>query len=316
MSILTKRYAGFKRHFYRTGPIDFSKELKSYKTLLIHPVMEPGREIFSLPAIESIIAQKGERNVMLLINEKLKFFFKDIPSKKIFYKCFSSPLSSNYKKLKESLKGKEYDIFVELNSFNEDILTMFALIPKSRIRMCVNGSRENPIFNMIITTDKLHNEIERNNVVLKPLGIKRKKKRIDWQKHTATRKEKRKIGIAVYNNKTALRLFSLLKNRNFTPFLFVNERKKVEKMKKKIGDALLPIYPLEKVYEESVSCESIITSINPVFSIGFLQRKRMLLLIERDKNFLPFDGHHIEVLSLSEKSKSLFNKVNDFIEGK
>lgn len=316
MSLWAKNYLRLRRHFYITKPIDFTKILKSYNTLLIHPVMEPGREVFSLQAIESVIEHKGRRNVDLLINEKLKFFFNDIASRKIYYKDFTSPFSSNYKDLKENLKGKKYDIFIELNRFTNDMLMLFAIIPESKIRMCLYGSVENPIFNMVIAAYTLFDEIDRNNLILQPLGIKRVKKRIKWHKHTTKKKEKRKIGISVHNNKIALNLFLFLKNMNFTPFLFVNEVKKLQKMQQKFGDTLVPIYPLEKVYEECSSCEYIITSINPVLSIGFLQRKRTLLLLEKGEIFYPSTDHHIEVFSLSEKSQSLFNRIKDFIEAK
>ena len=316
MSLWIENYLRLKRHFYRTKPIDFTKTLKTYKSLLIHPIMEPGREVFSLPAIENIIGHKGRRNVDLLINEKLNFFFNDQPTRKIYYKDFASPLSQNYKNLMENLKRREYDIYIELNRFTEDKLTMFALILKSKIRMCLDGSVDNPIFNMVIAAYTLFDEIDRNNLILQPLGIKKETKRIKWKKKPTAKKEKRKIGISVHNDKIALNLFSFLKKRNFSPFIFVNERKEIPKMRKEVGDALVPIYPLEKVYEECSSCESIITSINPVLSIGFLQNKRTLLLLEKGEKFYPSTGHHIEVFSLREKLQSLINKIKDFIEGK
>lgn len=317
MSFVAKNYVRLSRHFFRIKSIDFTKMLKSYKTILIHPVMEPGREVFSLPAIGSIIKHKGKDNVELLINENLRFFFNDTPSRKIYYKDFSSPFSYNYKELKEHLKQKSYDVFVELNRFNDDFLTMFAILPKSKIRICLDGSTENPIFNMVITTGELHNEIDRNNLILRPLGIKSVRKRIKWQRNLIMRKEKGKIGIAVHNHKIALKLFSLLKNRNLMPFLFVNDRNRVQRMKKMIGDTIMPIYPLEKVYDACSFCESIITSINPVLSIGFLQKKRMLLLLEKNEKFYPSSSsHHLEMLSLAQGTNSLFNKIKKFVRVK
>ncbi len=316
MSFLTGNYLKLKRRFYEAKSTDFTKILKSYKTLLIHPVMEPGREVFSLPAIESVLKHKGAKNVDLIINEKLNFFFKNIPAKKICYKDFSSPFSSNYKELKENLKGKNYDIFVELNRFNKDMLTMFALIPKSKIRICVDGSVENPLFNMVVTTDKLRNETERNDLILKPLGVKVPKKRIKWDKAPGSKKQKGKVGIALQNYRIALRLFSFLKSKNFSPYLFVGEREKLQKVQKKTGNAPLPIYPVEKVYEECSSCEYIITSINPVLSISFLQKKRTLLLLEKNQNFYPSTTHHIELFSLNEATKALLKKTNDFLKVK
>lgn len=313
MSLWTKNYMKIKRHFYRTEPTNFSKTLTNYGKVLIHPVMEPGREVFSLQTIESIVDHKGKGKVDLLINEKLDFFFQHIPSRKILYKDFTSPFSPHFKDLKKKLTGKKYDIFIELNRFPRDKQTMFGLLTKSKIHMCLDGSMKDPIFNMIVAADKSRSEIDRNNLVLKPLGVKKVKKTIKWKKHILKRKKKRKIGIALNNVNLGLEMFSFLEKRNYKPFIFVNEEKSVQKLQKRIEKAKLFVYPLEKVSEECSSCEFIITSINPVLSIGFLLRKRVLLLLGKEEKFNLIDFPNIEVFSMVGESKSLYKRVKVFL---
>ena len=69
MSFWLRRYSKIKRKRHRAQPVDFFSVLKTYKTVLVHPVMEPGREVFSLNAVEDIVAHKGSEHVHLLLDE-------------------------------------------------------------------------------------------------------------------------------------------------------------------------------------------------------------------------------------------------------
>ena len=316
MSLWLGRYVRLKNFLYKTKPVDFTKTLRCGNNILIHPVMEPGREIFSFPTIETIVKHKKKAKVELLIDEKLKFFFNDMPAQKIYYRDFTSSFSSSYKRLKEKLKEKKYDIFVELNRFTDEKMILFGSAVGSKIRMSLDGVMESPIFNMVITSAKAHNDIERNNLILQPLGINRARTKINWGKHSISKRQKRKIGIAIDNNKIALKTFSFLKERNFYPVLFVKETRRFERMKQRIGDSLLSIYPLEKLYEECILCESIISSVNLVSSIGALLKKKMLVLLEGKEEFYPLIDRHIELFSPDGSPNEFYPKIKDFIGGK
>jgi len=283
MSFLTSNYVKLKKHFYRKESIDFTKLLGSYKNILIHPVMEPGIEIFSIPTIVSIVKHLGSENVELLINKKFKFFFNNIPAGKIIYEDFASHLSSNYKKLKRNIEKKQYDLFIEMNRFDDELLTLFGLLPRASIRICLDSEKENPVYNMVITSNGSSSEVDRNNLVLKPLGIKRKRKRIKWEKPQGMKVTKGKICIAMRNYRIGVKLFSVLKNLKFTPVFFLDDPQKVQAFHKNFGSNVMSIYPIENTYPVFVSCERVITSINHILSLSLLLKKRTLLFLEKDE---------------------------------
>jgi|GEM_PF-5520029 len=313
MSIWTKNYVSLKKRFFKAKPMDFSKILSSYRTILIHPVMEPGKEIYTLPAIASIVDKKGKENVDLLINEKLGFFFKDLPSQKIFYSDFSSPFSSNYRNYRNKLKNKKYDIFLDLNRFDDNILTLFAIVPTAKIRICLDCLSENPIFNLVTSSLETHTEVDRNNLILKPLGIKKSRKRINWDNKVETNGNKKKIGIALENDKLALKLFFSLKRWNLNPFLFVNDVKKVPKMKEKTQNECTSLYPLESTYDICASCEALLTSINPVFSIAVLSKKKTLLLLSKNKTFILKETKKMKAIRAGKDFRAFLKTVKNFI---
>jgi len=316
MPFLLRKYAHMKKWFYRSPSVHFTNFLRSYKTVLIHPIMEPGREAFSLQAVESIVGCKGKTNVELLVNRKSEFFFKNIPSRKIVYEDFVSPLSSPYKDLRKALAGKKYDIYLEMNRFSDEMLTMFGVIAQSKIHMCLDGSKENPIYNLVITVDESYAEVDRNNAVLKALGVKKIKKKIGWKKGILQKKTYKKIGISIENSTFALSLFSILKKGNHDPILFVTGAKRLEKMRKKIGNGVVPLYPLDNAYNVCLSCASLITSINPLLSFGFLQQKKTLLVLDQKKTFCPQEDHSIEILAPEKELKLIIKKIKDFVERK
>jgi hypothetical protein len=315
MSILTKNYVRLKKKFYSTESLDFSKILNSYDTVLIHPVMETGREVFCLPAIENLIKHRGKEKVEVLINEKSKFFFKDITAKKIYYKDFASPLSANYRIMRENLNKRKYDIFIELNRFNDEMLSLFALASKSKLRICLTGCVDNPIFNLVISPSPSRSEIERNNSFLKFMGIKKIKKKIEWKKGTRKRGRRKDIGIAISNHRIALTIFSFLKRRNFNPLLIVNE-KRIKRLKNRYGENITAIERTKEAYQKCASCSLLITSVNDALSMGFLLKKKMLLILEGKERFIPSPDNEIKVFSLNKNKKFLLDRLQKFIEGK
>jgi ribosomal protein S16 len=316
MSFWARRYVNSRRKRFRTEVVDFTKSLKDYRRVLVHPVMCPGKEVFSLHAVESIIDYKGKENVELLIDKKLEFFFQNITSKKIVYNDFISPFSSDYKDLQKNLMRKKYDIFVQLNQFSEDKMTMFGLVTRSKIRLCVDGLKDNPIYNMVVSIDENTPEVERNNRIIKTLGVKKVRKKIRWSVKLKTRKERKKVGIAVSNIKLGVAIASFLKERNFNTILFVNDGRLVEKLEKKINYKVLPVYPVDKIFEECSSCEFMITSMNPIVSVGYLTNRKVLLFLEKGEKFLPSDSHKIEICTLEKEVQKVLKRVKVFVEGK
>lgn len=313
MSILTKNYIRLKKKFYSTKSLDFSKMLSTYDTVLIHPVMEKGRQAFCLPAVENMIKHRGKEKVEVLVNEKSKFFFKDVTAKKIFYNDFSSPLSANYRVLRENLNKRKYDIFIELNRFNDEIKSLFALAIKSKLRICMDGCVENPMFNLVISSSRGMNEIKRNNSFLKLVGIKEVKNKIRWKKGTRKRGRKKNIGIATRNIRIARNIFSFLKSKNFNPLLIVNENR-VKKLRSRYGKNVIAAEPIKEVYEKCASCSLLITSINDVLSMSFLLKKRILLLLEEKESFVPSSDSKIEVFSINKNKKVLLDVIQSFVE--
>ncbi len=316
MSIFTKNYVGIKKRFFKTKMLDFSKTLTRYKTIIVHPVMQPGKEIYCLPAITSIVDKKGEENVELLVDEKLKFFFENLPIRKTYYNDFSSPFSSNYKNCRKKLKKRRYDIFLEMNTFNDNLLTLFAIIPMAKIRICLDCSLENPVFNLVLSSIKMHSEVDRNNLILRPLGIKRPKKRIKWDTNVEIKPEKKKIGISLENDRLAVRLFSFLEKKGLNPMLFVNDTKKMLKIKGKIRGECLSLYPLGKTYAKCASCEVLITSLNSLLSIAILQKKRTFLMLKKGEKIGIEGTKKLKILQSDGDSRSLLKNVDNFIKTK
>jgi hypothetical protein len=305
-----------KRKRHRANPVDFFRVLKTCKTVLIHPVMEPGREVFSLNAVEDICERKGPEHTSLLLDEKLAFFFRHIPSKKIQYREFSSPFAASYKELGKQLTTRSYDVYIELNQFSEDIMTLFGSIVTSKVQMCIGGSRENPLFNMVIAAGEHYDDLDRSNLILKPLGIKKARKKFKWKKPAAGKKKKKVVALAPENERLGLQWYALLKNQGFEPVLFVTEARRIEKMKQKAGVHAVSIYPIEKAYEVCESCASFVVSVNPIFSIAYLLKRKTLLVSETAGAILPSDGHPVEVISPMKDDRTLVNRIKSFVEGK
>lgn len=314
MSFWLRRYSKIKRKRHRAHPVDFFSVLKTYKTVLVHPVMEPGREVFSLNAVEDIIAHKGLEHVHLLLDEKLAFFFKNIPSKKIVYNGFSSPFAAPYKELRRQLSGKSYDVYVELNQFHEDIMTLFGIIIASKVQMCIDGSRENPVFNMVIAAEKHYSDLERHNLILKPLGISKMRKKIKWKKPAAQKKRKKAVAVAPANDGLGLQWYHSLKKRGLEPVLFVADSKKREKLKQKGGVNIMCMYPLEKAYDICATCSSFVVTRNPIFSIAYLLQRKTLLIAEKGEVVFPPEGSPIEIFSPEKDSGSVSTRLKSFTE--
>jgi hypothetical protein len=314
MSFWSRRYVNIKRKHHRAQPVQFFSVLKTYKTVLVHPVMEPGREVFSLHTVEDIVEKKGTKNVDLLLDEKLAFFFRNISSKKIVYKEFSSPFASPYKELRKQLSGKSYDVYVDLNRFSEDIMTLFGSAITSKVQICIDGAKENPVFNMVIAAEKQYADIERNNLILNPLGIKNRRKGIKWKKPVARKKDTKAIAIALKNERLGLEWYTFLRRKGFDPVLFVSGNTNIAKLKQKSGVNAVSIYPLEKAYDSCSVCVSFIVSINPIFSIGYLLKRRMLLVPEKGETIQLPDDIGVELFSLKKGSPSPLERIKVFTE--
>jgi hypothetical protein len=276
--------------------------------------MEPGREVFSLHTVEDIVEKRGAKNVELLLDEKLAFFFKNITAKKILYEAFSSPFSSPYKDLRRVLSGKSFDVYVDLNRFSEDIMTLFGSAVTSKVQICIDGFQENPVFNLVIAADRSRTDIDRNELILNPLGVKKRKKAIRWKKPVAQKKDKKAIAIAIRNERLGLEWYTFLRRKGFDPVLFVSGNKKANKLKQKSGVNVLGYYPLEKAYESCSRCSAFIASVNPVFSISYLLKRKALLVHSKGEVFLAPDDHSFEVLSLEKVSHSAIARIKKFAE--
>lgn len=314
MSFWSRRYLSLKRRHFKTNPVQFFSVLKSFKTVLVHPVMEPGREVFSLHTVEEIVEKKGKENVSLLLDEKLAFFFSNIPSRKIVYRAFSSPFASPYKEFRKQLSGKSFDVYAELNRFSEDVMTLFGSAIASKVQICIDGAKENPVFNMVISGGSPCSDIDRNNLILNPLGIKSRKKSVRWKRPVARKKDKKAIAVALRNERVGLEWYTYLRRKGFDPVLFVSDAKRIVKLKQKSGVNAVALYPLEKAYENCSRCSSFIVSVNPIFSIAYLLKRKTLLVPAKGENLALPDDHSVELFAPPKPPHSVLDVIKNFAE--
>ncbi len=314
MSFWSRRYVNIKKKRHPVQSIQFFSVLKSYKTVLVHPVMEPGREVFSLHTVEDIVEKKGANNVELLLDEKLAFFFKNLAAKKILYEEFTSPFSSSYKEFRKQLSRKEFDVYVDMNRFSEEKMTLFGSAITSKVQMCIDGARENPVFNMVITSEGSSTETERSELFLNPLGIKRRKKHLKWKKPLARRKHKKALAIAIDNERLGMEWYTFLRRKGFDPVFFVSDNRKVTKLKQKSGVNAMGIYPLERSYESCTACSSFIVSVNPIFSMAYLLKRKTLLMPSQKGKIIMPDDHTVEIFSFEKGENSAHKRIKTFVE--
>ncbi len=230
--LLTRIYLNLARFLSRGSPVTFTEILKAPKQILLHLPPGAGEPWFALSAIDSIRHHYRGTGLSILVPAKRETLFEESLEHLILYGKLT-PLSRSFLDIKRNLRGRDFDIFIDLNLRADLNSLVLSLLSRARVRVGYRGRNGFPFFNCQVPAGD-GDEVGRNLSLLRRIGMETREREL----HIRVSRENKK-GAGTYLRSHGLRgretLFGLTLDpgdgrRNWSPAQLSTMLKRIERL--------------------------------------------------------------------------------------
>lgn len=164
-------YLAMAKTLKRRPSVAFTEVLKGPRNILLHLPPGPGEAWFAVPAIKSLRSHYPDSQFSFLLHDERETLLEEELGRLIRYGRLT-PLSRPFVETGRILRGRPFDIFLDLSRVGGLAPLILATLTRADMRVGHSRKRGLPFFNCQILNGE-GDEIERNLQFLERLGVER-----------------------------------------------------------------------------------------------------------------------------------------------